>query len=125
MKRLVELAAATVAVTGSLGLAGLAIGAGAAQAVVGPAPEYHWCPGDGFDPGWGQNWDPGVCHDDYHRDSDGFDHSRDWGGPPPGYEFGGPPPAYDVYGPPPWQPPPPPEWGPPPLCIPFVGCPPG
>lgn len=28
-------------------------------------------------PEWGNNWDGGVCHDDFHRDMDGNDHTRD------------------------------------------------
>jgi len=72
--------AATVVATGGLGLAGLGLASGAAQADIGPVPLYHWCPGDNWDPGWGGNWDQGNCHDDHHRDMDGWDHSRDWWG---------------------------------------------
>jgi len=111
VKKLMELTATTVVVTGSLALAGLGLASGTAEARVGPLPEYHWCPGENFDPGWGPNWEPNACHDDHHRDNDGGDRSRDFGGPPP----------------PPWQGPPdrfigPPP--PPPFCIPFVNCPP-
>jgi hypothetical protein len=60
-----------------LGLAGLGA-APAAHAQPGPVPDYHWCPGDRWDPGWGNNWDAGTCHDDHHRDGDGGDHSRDF-----------------------------------------------
>ncbi|MDT5131318.1 MAG: hypothetical protein QOE41_629 [Mycobacterium sp.] len=66
-------------VTSALGLAGLGLASGSAQAVVGPVPDYHWCPGDFWHPEWGNNWDGGVCHDDFHRDMDGNDHTRDWG----------------------------------------------
>jgi hypothetical protein len=121
VKKLVELTA-TVVATGALGVAGLALSTGIAGAVVGGMPDYHWCPGDNFDPGWGNNWEPNACHDDWHRDADGFDRSRDYrpyddrGG-----DFrDGPPPQPD-YGPPP----PPEGWAaPPPFCIPFVDCPP-
>lgn len=134
MKRLVELTA-TVVATGALGFAGLALSTGVAGAVVGGMPDYHWCPGDNFDPGWGNNWEPNACHDDWHRDADGYDRSRDYrpyddrggdfrDGPPPQPDYGPPgnywgPPGYD-------GPPPPPEgWAaPPPFCIPFVDCPP-
>ncbi|EUA33179.1 hypothetical protein I553_7587 [Mycobacterium xenopi 4042] len=34
-------------------------------------PDYHWCPGQFWDPGWGPNWDWDDCHDDHHRDIDG------------------------------------------------------
>ena len=40
------------------------IGVGAAvdaQAQPGPFPQ--WCPGEFWDPGWGDNWDGGHCHD--------------------------------------------------------------
>jgi len=66
-----------------------------------PIPTYHWCPGDNWDPGWGNNWDGGNCHDDHHRDIDYNNHDHDyWGDNGPGR----------------WGPPPPP-------CIPFVNCP--
>jgi hypothetical protein len=51
-----------------LGLADLGV-AHHAQAQPGPFPQ--WCPGEFWDPGWGNNWDWNNCHD--------------WrGGPPPG-----------------------------------------
>jgi hypothetical protein len=70
--------ATTAVVSAGLGLAafGLATGTAGAQPVF--APEYQWCPGDFWDPGWGDNWDWGVCHDDHHRDIDAGDHGRDW-----------------------------------------------
>lgn len=43
-----------------LGLAGLGV-ATDAQAHPGPFPQ--WCPGDNWDPGWGNNWDWNHCHD--------------------------------------------------------------
>jgi hypothetical protein len=70
--------AATMVATGGLGLAGLGLASGTAQAEPGFVPLYHWCPGDFWDPGWGDNWEWGGCHDDFHRDADGWDHSRDW-----------------------------------------------
>jgi hypothetical protein len=70
--------ATTALVTGGLGLAGLGLASGPAQAEPGPFPSYHWCPGDFWDSGWGFNWDGGVCHDDFHRDIDGDNHDRDW-----------------------------------------------
>jgi hypothetical protein len=67
-----------MAVSAGLGMAGLGLASGTAQAEPGPVPLYHWCPGDFWDPGWGDNWEWGACHDDFHRDADGWDHSRDW-----------------------------------------------
>lgn len=65
--------------TAGLGLAGFGL-ATAADAQPAPLPEYHWCPGESYDPGWGPNWDNNECHDDFHRDRDGYDHSRDFRG---------------------------------------------
>ena len=42
--------------TAGLGLAGLGAAA-VAQAQPAPFPDYHWCPGQWWDPGWGNNWD--------------------------------------------------------------------
>jgi hypothetical protein len=85
-------------VSGGLGLAGLGLAAGTAQAEPRFAPLYHWCPGEDWHPEWGFNFDWGTCHDDHHRDSDGWDRSRDWGGDQGGDRGG------DRGGPPPWQP---------------------
>jgi len=75
-KLLLGAAAATVLA----GAVGSGIASGTANAVVGPFPDYHWCPGDFWHPEWGFNWDWNVCHDDHHRDNDGPDHSHDgWG----------------------------------------------
>jgi hypothetical protein len=80
-----------------LGLAGLGV-ATEAQAQRGPFPQ--WCPGEFWDPGWGNNWDWGRCHD--------------WqGGPPPPPGPWGPAPVYGVPGYLPYGPPPLP-YGPPP-----------
>jgi hypothetical protein len=79
MKRTIVGFATTMLVSGGLGLAGLGLASGTAQAEPGFAPLYHWCPGDGWHPEWGNNWDPGTCHDDHHRDIDGDNHSRDAG----------------------------------------------
>ena len=35
-----------------------------------PLPDYHWCPGQFWDPGWGSNWDWGRCHDDGYFDGE-------------------------------------------------------
>ena len=65
-------------VSGGVGLTGLGLAAGTAQAEPIPAPMYHWCPGDFWDQGWGGNWDWDNCHDDFRRDIDGDWHARDW-----------------------------------------------
>jgi hypothetical protein len=94
-RRLVGLAT-TALVTGGLGLSGLGLASGTAQAVPGPFPAYHWCPGDDWHPEWGFNFDWGACHDDHHRDFDGDNHDHDyWAGDQGRGDRGGPPP---------WQP---------------------
>lgn len=107
MKKLARSAATTLALTAGLGLAGLGI-ASAVNAQPAPLPDYHWCPGEYYDPGWGPNWDDGECHDDFHRDRDGWDHSRDYRGDydrrddgRPGFDDRGPGdrPGYNDHGP--------------------------
>ncbi|SIH92592.1 Secreted protein antigen [Mycobacteroides abscessus subsp. bolletii] len=50
-----------------IGVAGLTMPLATAQATpnpqIGPAPA--WCPGDYWDPVWGNNWDVHGCHDSY------------------------------------------------------------
>ncbi|MEZ0350391.1 hypothetical protein [Mycobacterium sp. pR1184] len=76
-----------------LALAGVGV---AAEAAAQPGPFPQWCPGEWWDPGWGNNWDWNNCHD--------------WrGGPPP--PPGNPWDRGPGWGPP--GPPPPPGWGPP------------
>ena len=118
-RSLVGLGAATLLA----GAASFGLGSGTAQAVPGFIPDYHWCPGQFFDPGWGPNWDQNVCHDDFHRDNDGNFHGNDYRGGPPPPQYAAPgnyyvPPGYN--GPPP----PPGGWQAPPFCVPFVTCPP-
>ena len=80
MTNIKRIAAATALTTG-FGLAGLGA-ASVAEALPGPAgpmPDYHWCPGQFYDPGWGNNWDWNRCHDDFYGDGD--PHDRDhWHG---------------------------------------------
>ena len=118
-RSLVGLGAATLLA----GAASFGLASGAAQAAPGFIPDYHWCPGQFFDPGWGPNWDQNVCHDDFHRDNDGNFHGNDYRGGPPPPQYAAPgnyyvPPGYN--GPPP----PPGGWQAPPFCVPFVTCPP-
>src|ERR1700733_1640669 len=78
VKNPARFAAATAVMAAGLGLAGLGV-ATEAQAQVGPFPQ--WCPGDFWDPGWGNNWDGGRCHDNWRGgpgDRGGF---GDHGGP--------------------------------------------
>jgi len=79
----------------AFGLAGGSL----AQAAPAPAPTYHWCPGDQWDPSWGKayDWDWSHCHD----------------GQGPAGQTG--PVGFGPWGvPPTWAPPqpPPPPWAP-------------
>src|ERR1700751_3431149 len=67
VKNILRITASTVGMSAGLGLAGLgaAAVAEAQPAPFTPFPEYHWCPGDRWDQGWGNNWDWGRCHDDH------------------------------------------------------------
>ncbi|HXB86240.1 hypothetical protein [Mycobacterium sp.] len=92
MKRIAGIAAATVAMAAGLGFAGVAA-ATDAQAQPGPFPQ--WCPGEFWDPGWGDNWDWGGCHDNFRGPGGpGWDRGGpgwDRGGPGgPGWDHGGP-----------------------------------
>ncbi|MBV8862632.1 MAG: hypothetical protein JO259_12345 [Mycobacterium sp.] len=80
MRNIKRIAAATALATG-LGLAGMGA-ASVAEAFpgpIGPAPDYHWCPGQYWDPGWGNNWDGGRCHDDGYYDGEPRDQGH-WHG---------------------------------------------
>jgi hypothetical protein len=70
------------------GLAGLP--GPSAQAAPAPAPTNHWCPGDRWDPGWGDvyDWDWNHCHD-----WQGQAGPAGWGpwGPPMGWALPRPP----------------------------------
>lgn len=57
-----------------------------AQAAPVPAPSHHWCPGDQWDPGWGNvyDWDWNHCHDwQGPAGQSGPAGSGPWGPPPP------------------------------------------
>jgi hypothetical protein len=65
MKRFVARLAAAVAVSGGVGLAGLGLGAGIAQA---SPTSGTWCPGDPVPGGFAPedvDWDWTVCHNFY------------------------------------------------------------
>ncbi|MCV7412060.1 hypothetical protein H7K44_20925 [Mycobacterium florentinum] len=90
---------ATIFAGAAVGLAGVGV---AADAAAQPGPFPQWCPGEWWDPGWGNNWDWNSCHD--------------WrGGPGPGgWNPPGPAggPGWGPQPPGPWGPPPPPGWHP-------------
>jgi hypothetical protein len=120
VKNIKRIAAATAITTG-LGLAGLGAAsvAGALPGPGGPLPDYHWCPGQWWDPGWGQNWGGDRCHDDYYFDGEPRDqgHWHGYGqwhpdGPGPWDHPGGYPggPGWGPGGPGWGPPPPPPGW---------------
>jgi hypothetical protein len=67
--------------TAGLGLAGLGAAA-IAQAQPAPFPDYHWCPGQFWDPGWGGNWDGGRCQGD--QQWQGGNPGNHWQGGNPG-----------------------------------------
>ena len=100
MKNVTLAAASTFVVAAGLGLAGLGAAAVAEARPAAPFPDYHWCPGDYWDPGWGDNWDWGRCHDDFYYDGEPHDRdhwhgSGDWrpdgpGGPGGWHPDGGP-----------------------------------
>jgi hypothetical protein len=82
-----------VLAAGGVAASTLGLTAGTAQAAPYPVPtkHHHWCPGEHWDNGWGNNRDWYRCHD--------------WDD-----NFGG----AGYYGAPPWAPPPPapPGWAP-------------
>ena len=57
MNKFASSAIASAAIAAALGLAGLG---GSAEAHAQPGP--NWCPGDFWDPSWGNNWDWNSCH---------------------------------------------------------------
>jgi hypothetical protein len=62
MTKIVRTLTATAVIAAGLGLAGLTA---ATDAHAQPGPLPTWCPGDFWDPGWGNNWDWGGCHDNF------------------------------------------------------------
>lgn len=79
----------------------LGLASGTAQAAPPPAPlfHYHWCPGDIWNPAWGNNWDVNTCHD---WDDNGV--PAGWGPPPPGAPPPPPPPPWAPWATPVWNP---------------------
>jgi hypothetical protein len=64
--------------TAGLGLAGLGAAA-VTEAQPAPFPDYHWCPGQPWDPAWGMNWGADRCHDDAYFDGEPRDQGH-WHG---------------------------------------------
>jgi len=81
VENIIRIAAATAITTAGLGLAGLSA-ASVAQAAPAPFPDYHWCPGQWWDPSWGFNWGGDRCHDDNYFDGEPRDGGH-WHGPGP------------------------------------------
>jgi hypothetical protein len=69
--------AATIFAATALGLAGVGV---ASDAHAQPGPFPRWCPGEYWDPAWGNNWDWASCHDLRMGDPEG---PRPWEQPPP------------------------------------------
>ena len=94
MKVIARIAATAAAVAG-LGLVGLGA---ATDAHAQPGPFPQWCPGEFWDPGWGDNWDRGGCHDNF-RGQGGWGRDNRGG---PGWDRGGPGWGHDDRGGPGW-----------------------
>ena len=77
---------------GGLGLSALAFGSGIAQATPSPAPTYHhhWCPGDQWQQGWGNNGDWNNCHDWDDNYGAGYGAPPPWARPQPPPPFWAP-----------------------------------
>jgi hypothetical protein len=125
--------ATTVLVSCGLGLAGLGLATGTAQADPAWGPSYsggncppgvgactRWCPGDTLY-SWSSmvKWDWNICHDWYWNSEGVVDIVSNTIYPWHGVPHQAPPPPPPPSGPPP--PPPPPAPG---ICIPFIGPPP-
>ncbi|OOK78663.1 hypothetical protein BZL30_1823 [Mycobacterium kansasii] len=48
------------------------------QAAPAPVPQW-WCPGDFWDPGWGNNWDWNNCHDNWRGPGPNPNGGPGWG----------------------------------------------
>ncbi|HET6733327.1 hypothetical protein [Mycobacterium sp.] len=132
MNRISRLAT-TVVVSGGLGLAGLGLATGSAEADPAWGPSYsdgncppgvgactRWCPGDTpYSWSYMVKWDWNVCHDWYWNSEGVVDIASNTIYPWHGVPHQAPPPPPPPAGPPPPPPPPPPG-----ICIPFIGPPP-
>ncbi len=88
--------AAATAIASGLGLAGVGVASVAEAMPMAPMPDYHWCPGQWYDPAWGNNWDQGRCHDDNYFDGEPRDQGH-WHGQGPWHGDG--PGPWDNHGP--------------------------
>nr|WP_244605059.1 hypothetical protein [Mycobacterium attenuatum] len=86
-----RVAATTFALTIGCGLGGLAV-APEIQAAPAPVPQW-WCPGDFWDPGWGNNWDWNNCHDNWRGPGPNPNGGPGWGPGPGGGGAPGPGPV--------------------------------
>lgn len=89
------------AAAGGLAASMLGLASGTGQAAPHPAPvnHYHWCPGQQWNPSWGNNWDQNNCHD---WDDDAG--PAGWG-PPPAWTPPQPrPPTWAPWAHPVWNP---------------------
>jgi hypothetical protein len=75
MKKTVRIVAAAAAVAAGMGLTGLAV---ATETHAQPGPLPTWCPGEFWDPGWGNNWDGGGCHDNFRGGWGGGPHDNNF-----------------------------------------------
>jgi hypothetical protein len=73
-----RVATATAITIAGLGLASLGL-TSIAEAQPAPFPEYHWCPGQPWNPIWGNNWGMDRCHDDFYFDGEPRDQGH-WHG---------------------------------------------
>jgi hypothetical protein len=89
MKNVTRAAASAIVLTAGVGLGSLGAAAVAQARPAAPFPAYHWCPGDYWDPGWGNNYDWGRCHDDFYYDGEPHDADH-WHGPGAWHPEGGP-----------------------------------
>jgi hypothetical protein len=71
--------AAAAALTTGLGLTGMGAANIAQAQPQAPLPDYHWCPGQFWDPHWGPNWGADRCHDDNFFDGEPRDQGH-WHG---------------------------------------------
>jgi hypothetical protein len=67
---------------------GLTLATAQAQPLPAPTNHHHWCPGDPWNNGWGNNWDWRNCHD---WDDNG---PAGYGAPPPWARQAPPPPIW-------------------------------
>jgi hypothetical protein len=88
-----------VLAAGGLAVSALGLASGTAEAVPSPAPmdHHHWCPGDYWDRGWGDNPDWNHCRDWDDNFGAGFRGAPDWAPPPP------PPPFWAPWAPVVWN----------------------